>query len=86
MAGALSLDDQLLGEKMDYYCSSSEDEYQSCDEGEERARVAEKPVTVQPTPPELTEYSGKSTNVGYVTAFPYLMSCISDFIFLSCLN
>ena len=62
MAGALSLDDQLLGEKMNYYCSSSEDEYQSCDEGEERDRVADKSVTVQ-SPPDLTEYSGTATNV-----------------------
>lgn len=31
MAGSLSADDKLLGEKMDYYCSSSEDEQEPVD-------------------------------------------------------
>lgn len=61
MAGALSQDDQLLGEKMNNYCSSSEDEYESCEEGEERGRVAEKPITLEK--PDINEYNGTSTNV-----------------------
>ena len=33
---SLSFDDRILGEKVDYYCSSSEsDGYESCDEFED---------------------------------------------------
>ena len=47
---ALSLDDQLLGEKVDNYCSSSEDEGESG----QQSTVPE---------PELDQYQGFSTNV-----------------------
>ena len=56
MAGALSVDDQLLGEKMHYYCSSSEDEA----EGDEPADKVGEELTNVVQEPTLT---GSSRNV-----------------------
>lgn len=57
MAGALSADDQLLGEKMHYYCSSSEDEGET-EEAQDRDNASSLPA-VAPEP----SLSGTSTNV-----------------------
>lgn len=57
---ALSLDDRLLGEKMDNYCSSSEDE------------DAERASSKQPTAskPEVGPYKGFATNVSLTLNIP----------------
>lgn len=60
MAGALSMDDKLLGEKMHYYCSSSEDEE------EEKSGKLEQPSTTSTATAsdvDLVKYSGKCSNV-----------------------
>lgn len=64
MAGALSADDRLLGEKMDYYCSSSEDEGErendgvgDTEEGPKKSNAAAAP-SLQPH-----ALSGSSRNV-----------------------
>ena len=65
---ALSFDDRILGEKTDYYCSSSEDErYDSCEENfdESEKTKTEKIPTVQAS--EITDYSGHSLNVSLLT-------------------
>ncbi|XP_045212584.2 phosducin-like protein [Mercenaria mercenaria] len=54
---ALSLDDQLLGEKVENYCSSSEDEGE---EGE-KSGVEQRPQFI---PENQTEYNGRCTNTG----------------------
>jgi len=51
MAGSLSVDDKLMGEKMHYYCSSSEDE---SEEGKEITNAKSSQAAGQP---------GLSTNV-----------------------
>ena len=58
---ALSLDDRLLGEKVDYYCSSSEDEHDDGDSGDEKEKAVGPQEPVEP--PQLEKYSGHSTNV-----------------------
>ncbi|XP_067933926.1 phosducin-like protein [Watersipora subatra] len=58
MAGTLSTDDVLLGEKMHYYCSSSEDEYEDAEEGD----FVDESVSV-PVPPQHS-ISGTSRNTG----------------------
>lgn len=63
---ALSLDDKLLGEKVDNYCSSSEDEGQdSGDEAdnEDKGRETVKEPTFIPES-KLNGYGGISTNTG----------------------
>lgn len=54
-----TLDDKLLGEKLHYYCSSSEDEE---DEGTKIPVVQTEPVPVGPHI-DPSERSGYSTNV-----------------------
>ncbi len=74
---ALSLDDKLLGEKVDNYCSSSEDDHE--DEDEDRGRKSSQPK--QPTfiPEEaMKEYDGHCTNV----RFPLGFFCFLSFFFL----
>lgn len=75
MAGSLSQDDQLLGEKMHYYCSSSEDEYASCEEGEEDACAG--PHSAAPDQPQMSGSSGNSINVR-----TKVMQCIDKYILL----
>ena len=62
---ALSPDDRLLGEKVHYYCSSSEDEDDEGDnsgsEGEEKSSQPE-PLKFIPEP-EIKDYNGRCTNV-----------------------
>ena len=66
---ALSLDDKLLGEKTHYYCSSSEGEDGSEDEGgsdgedggEKGAARNDGPASIPE--PQLKKYTGRSTNV-----------------------
>lgn len=65
---ALSFDDRILGEKTDYYCSSSEDErYDSCEENfdESEKTKTEKMPSVQAS--EIADYSGHSQNVRLCT-------------------
>ena len=64
---ALSPDDKLLGEKVHYYCSSSEDE----DDSEEHSGSEAEGETSASTPtfipePELQDYPGHSTNVSHM--------------------
>ena len=62
---ALSPDDRLLGEKVNNYCSSSEDEEDEEDEtqyGEEKGNGSKEPAPSLP-PPDVTDYKGYSTNV-----------------------
>ncbi|XP_074644738.1 phosducin-like protein [Tubulanus polymorphus] len=68
---ALGLDDKLLGEKMDYYCSSSEDEGERDDDEEDAGSDTEKAAAMKrqsaPTfipEPELKDYNGHCTNTG----------------------
>ncbi|WAQ95714.1 PHLP-like protein [Mya arenaria] len=61
---ALSLDDRLLGEKVENYCSSSEDENEN-DSSDEKSES--RPVDKAPTfiPDEKSkDYTGSSTNTG----------------------
>ncbi|KAK3101251.1 hypothetical protein FSP39_002166 [Pinctada imbricata] len=60
---ALSLDDKLLGEKVDNYCSSDEGERDEEEEGEQ-PRKSSAPKFVPE--PELKDYQGFSTNVNIV--------------------
>ncbi len=59
---ALTLDDKLLGEKAQYYCSSSEDEGEDESDANdnENPRVQEEPSI---EPPALEDYKGHCTNV-----------------------
>jgi len=57
---ALSLDDRLLGEKTQYYCSSSSDE-----EGENDTRKQDHGATVVPET-DVNKYTGHCTNVSYL--------------------
>ncbi|XP_013417350.1 phosducin-like protein isoform X1 [Lingula anatina] len=65
---ALSLDDRLLGEKMDNYCSSSEDEdgdeKGSGDDGEGASRQSATGGAKFIPEPELKAYNGRCTNTG----------------------
>ena len=69
---ALSLDDKLLGEKTHYYCSSSEDDEE--EEEDESKYGMEKGASAAPEPqiaePEIGDYKGYSTNVGYIFNHP----------------
>ena len=58
---ALSLDDRLLGEKVENYCSSSEDEGDDEDTEIERSSAEPKP---QFFPDVKTEHNGRTTNTG----------------------
>ena len=58
---ALSLDDRLLGEKMDNYCSSDEGERE--EEGEEKLQK-ETPKFIPE--PDVKDYPGFSTNVSII--------------------
>ena len=62
---ALSLDDKLLGEKTDYYCSSSEDEGNDSgdSDNENQGRETVKEPTFIPEP-KISEYTGTATNTG----------------------
>lgn len=57
---ALSLDDQLLGEKVDNYCSSDEGEQ---DSDEDRQQAKSEPKASNIPEPQLRDYNGFSTNV-----------------------
>lgn len=63
------MEDKILGEKLQYYCSSSEDEKgESGDEEEDNARApsAKCPI-VQPAPDmnqDMTHWQGNSANTG----------------------
>ncbi|XP_022296569.2 phosducin-like protein [Crassostrea virginica] len=58
---ALSLDDQLLGEKVDNYCSSDEGEQ---DSDEDRQQAKSEPKASNIPEPQLRDYNGFSTNTG----------------------
>ncbi|KAL5015537.1 hypothetical protein ScPMuIL_009807 [Solemya velum] len=62
---SLSLDDKLLGEKTEYYCSSSEDERDD-DDGDEINENASSGNRQAPSipRPELKDYDGSCTNTG----------------------
>lgn len=63
-----TLDDKLLGEKLHYYCSSSEDEGDDEDSpGSGQSMQTEQPVPSAPPPIDTNERSGYSTNVGIHT-------------------
>lgn len=59
-----TLEDKIMGEKLQYYCSSSEDEKDgSGDEGEDKAMAA----PAQPVPDltqDMTHWQGNSANTG----------------------
>lgn len=62
---ALSLDDKLLGEKVDNYCSSSEDEGDGNDsDGDCKGNAYTSQATFIPDRKPETEYSGRSANTG----------------------
>ena len=61
---ALSLDDKLLGEKVDNYCSSSEDEHEG-DSGDEEGSNNQPSQTPTFVPEaKINDYTGNSTNTG----------------------
>lgn len=55
-----TLDDKLLGEKLHYYCSSSESEADDEDVSDDQQAPAE---MHQSKPPPVSEWQGSSTNV-----------------------
>lgn len=55
---ALSLDDRILGEKVDNYCSSDEGEQEEEEQGNNHRA---EPSTIPE--PRLNDYNGFSTNV-----------------------
>jgi hypothetical protein len=57
---ALSLDDRILGEKVDNYCSSDEGEREDEEQGDNH--IAE-PKQSSISEPRLNDYNGFSTNV-----------------------
>ena len=67
---ALSLDDQLLGEKVDNYCSSDEGEQ---DSDEDRQQAKSEPKASNIPEPQLRDYNGFSTNVS--DCFIYILYC-----------
>lgn len=61
---ALSLDDRLLGEKVDNYCSSSEDEGHDDESGDEsQSHSGNQQPTFIPEA-KVNEYNGRCTNTG----------------------
>lgn len=56
-----TLDDKLLGEKLHYYCSSSEDEREVDDDEIDE----EKPFVDQDNPVSVSKWDGSSCNVNY---------------------
>ena len=65
-----TLDDKLLGEKLHYYCSSSEDEAGAGDSGDEAAQSGDEGApgpAAGPSadPPPAEAWSGVSTNVSF---------------------
>lgn len=56
-----TLDDKLMGEKLHYYCSSSESENESDDEKEPNEK---RTIEDKPAPPVDTEWNGLSKNTG----------------------
>ena len=63
---ALSLDDRLLGEKTQYYCSSSEDEGTESDR-EDRKSQSSFARSKDSVTPVADAYTGRCTNVGFST-------------------
>ncbi|XP_041347705.1 phosducin-like protein [Gigantopelta aegis] len=62
---AVSFDDKLLGEKAQYYCSSSEDEgEEEEDDGEGRDKSATKQTVPSVSEPTIGKYQGYCTNTG----------------------
>lgn len=65
-----TLEDKIMGEKLEYYCSSSEDEKEEDDEGGDsdggaRAPKASVPQVVQPDlKQDMTHWQGNSANTG----------------------
>lgn len=61
---SLSLDDKLLGEKVENYCSSSEDEGEndSSEETNVSENKADKPTFIPES--KIQEYKGSCTNTG----------------------
>lgn len=61
-----TLDDKILGEKLQYYCSSSEDEGANSDSGKEDDNDKAKTVkeSSQEVTTDFTEWNGTSSNTG----------------------
>ncbi|ROT63890.1 phosducin-like protein [Penaeus vannamei] len=62
-----TLEDRILGEKLEYYCSSSEDESEDDNEEDEESgsQTAVKDASLEPPPEtELRSWEGSSTNTG----------------------
>lgn len=60
-----TLEDKILGEKLQYYCSSSEDEKEeSGDEGAEGGARAAAPEPVPDMTQDMTHWQGNSANTG----------------------
>jgi hypothetical protein len=60
-----TLEDKILGEKLQYYCSSSEDEKDSGDEGGDEDQA--KAIAPEPVPDltqDMTHWQGNSANTG----------------------
>lgn len=73
MAGSLSLDDQLLGEKMHYYCSSSDEEYESCDDGMEHGNLSKGQSNYSR---HTDDFSGAASNVKLTPGIIHYLSCL----------
>ena len=72
-----TLDDKLLGEKLHYYCSSSEDEK----EGDDDEIGEESPFVTQNDPAPVSKWNGSSCNVNiYLTfvTFHILLLILND--------
>lgn len=64
-----TLEDKIMGEKLEYYCSSSEDEKEGSDDegsdGGAKASKASVPKLVQPDlKQDMTHFQGNSANTG----------------------
>ncbi|PZC82308.1 phosducin-like protein [Helicoverpa armigera] len=61
-----TLEDKLLGEKLQNYCSSSEDEGESDDDrsGDEEGEPAKAQVATNAEPPPINNWTGQASNTG----------------------
>lgn len=67
-----TLDDKILGEKLHYYCSSSEDEADDDKDSEAGATEPQPPPPKFIPEPELQQWEGYSCNVSIqVNHFPF---------------
>lgn len=61
-----TLEDKILGEKLQNYCSSSEDEGESDDDrsGDEEGNMPKSKVTTSAEPPPINNWTGQASNTG----------------------